>query len=103
MLKADPRDKKIMIDPLFRAPGLAFWASVLAMLAVIGFGVYMYIRQLIFGLGETGMGRPVYWGIYMVNFIFLIGISMAGTLISAVLQLLKVGWRSPITRLAETL
>ena len=63
----------------------------------------MYIRQLIQGLGETGMGRPVYWGIYMVNFIFLIGVSMAGTLISAALQLIKAEWRSPITRMAESL
>src|SRR5512142_1298019 len=103
MLQAEPRDHEKLIAPLFRAPGLRFWGTVLALLAVIGFGGYMYLRQLIYGLGETGMGRPVYWGIYMVNFIFLIGISMAGTLISAVLQLLKVGWRSPITRLAETL
>jgi Ni/Fe-hydrogenase subunit HybB-like protein len=62
----------------------------------------MYLRQLILGLGETGMDRPVYWGIYMVNFIFLIGVSMAGTVISAVLQLLKAEWRSPITRIAES-
>lgn len=103
MLQADPRDHEKLIAPLFRAPGIRFKLAVLTLLAVIGFGGYMYLRQLIYGLGETGMGRPVYWGIYMVNFIFLIGISMAGTLISAVLQLLKVDWRSPITRLAETL
>ncbi len=103
MLKADPRDHEKLIAPLFRAPGLRFWVTALALLAVIGFGGYMYLRQLIYGLGETGMGRPVYWGTYMVNFIFLIGVSMAGTLISAALQLLKVEWRAPITRMAEAL
>ena len=103
MLKADNRDKAKLIDPLFAAPSQRFWITVLALLAIIGFGAYMYIRQLTLGLGETGMDRPVYWGMYMVNFIFLIGVSMAGTLISAALQLIKAEWRSPITRIAETL
>jgi molybdopterin-containing oxidoreductase family membrane subunit len=103
MLKPDPRDKAQLIDPLFKAPGPRFWIAVLMLLAVIGFGVYQYLRQIILGLGETGMDRPVYWGIYMVNFIFLIGVSMAGTLISAALQLVKAEWRSPVTRIAETL
>ena len=102
MLKASPRDKTILIDPLFSAPNPRFWYAVMGLLAVIGLGGFMYLRQLILGLGETGMDRPVYWGIYMVNFIFLIGVSMAGTVISAVLQLLKAEWRSPITRVAET-
>ena len=103
MLKADPRDKARLIDPLYADPSPRFWLTVLFLLAVIAFGGYMYIRQFIFGLGETGMGRPVYWGIYMVNFIFLIGVSMAGTLISAALHLIKAAWRSPITRIAESL
>jgi Ni/Fe-hydrogenase subunit HybB-like protein len=63
----------------------------------------MYIRQLTMGLGETGLNRPAFWGVYMVNFIFLIGVSMAGTLISAALQLTNSNWRRPITRVAETM
>ncbi|MBV5343792.1 polysulfide reductase NrfD, partial [bacterium] len=63
----------------------------------------LYVRQLVLGLGVTDLNRPVFWGAYLVNFIFLIGISMAGTVISAVLQLLKVNWRRPITRIAESL
>jgi molybdopterin-containing oxidoreductase family membrane subunit len=47
------------------------------------------------------MNRPDYWGIYIVNFIFLIGVSMAGTVITAVLYLTGVNWRRPITRIAE--
>jgi molybdopterin-containing oxidoreductase family membrane subunit len=101
MLIPDPRDKAQLIDPLFRPPGRLFWIVALVLLAVIGFGGYQYFRQVFFGLGETGMNRPVYWGAYMVNFIFLIGVSMAGTLISAALQLVKAEWRSPVTRIAE--
>jgi len=103
MLKADPRDQAKLIDPLFAAPGPRFWLAVLALLAVIGWGAFMYLRQLLLGLGETGMDRPTYWGVYMVNFIFFIGISHAGTLISAILRVTGAEWRRPITRVAEAI
>jgi molybdopterin-containing oxidoreductase family membrane subunit len=103
MLKVDPRDKAKLIDPLFAAPGPWFWLAAVALLAVIGWGGFMYARQFIFGLGETGMNRPTYWGVYMVNFIFFIGISHAGTLISAILRVTGAEWRRPITRVAEAI
>ena len=43
------------------------------------------------------------WGVYIVNFVFFIGISQAGTLISAMLRLTGARWRHPITRLAEAI
>jgi molybdopterin-containing oxidoreductase family membrane subunit len=49
------------------------------------------------------MNRPVYWGIYIINFVFFIGISHAGTLISAILRLAKAEWRRAITRSAEVI
>src|SRR5574341_573824 len=101
MLKADPRDKTKLIDPLFAAPGPRYWLAVLMLLAVVGWGVFMYLRQFQLGLGQTGMQRPVYLGVYMVNFIFFIGISHAGTLISAILRVTGAEWRRPITRVAE--
>src|SRR3990170_665292 len=103
MLKVDPRDKAKLIDPLFAAPGRRFWLAALALSAVIAWGGFMYMRQFIFGLGETGMNRPTYWGVYMVNFIFFIGISHAGTLISAILRITGAEWRRPITRIAEAI
>jgi molybdopterin-containing oxidoreductase family membrane subunit len=63
----------------------------------------VYLRQLIFGLGVTGMAQPVTWGFYIINFVFFIGISHAGTLISAILRLSKAEWRRPITRMAEVI
>ncbi len=103
MLKVDPGDKAKLIDPLFAAPGPRFRLAALILLAIIGWGVFMYIRQFLFGLGETGMNRPTYWGVYMVNFIFFIGISHAGTLISAILRVTGAEWRRPITRVAEAI
>jgi molybdopterin-containing oxidoreductase family membrane subunit len=102
MLTVDARDKSLLIDPLYRI-GIRFWLMLLFLLGVIGWGGTMYVRQITIGLGETGLSRPVFWGVYMVNFIFLIGVSMAGTLISAALQLTGANWRRPITRIAETL
>jgi molybdopterin-containing oxidoreductase family membrane subunit len=63
----------------------------------------MFGRQVGLGLGVTGMNQPVTWGFYIVNFVFFIGISHAGTLISAILRLSQAEWRRPITRMAEVI
>lgn len=55
------------------------------------------------GVGVTGLNRPVFWGVYMVNFVFFIGISHAGIMISAILRLTQAEWRRPVTRAAEVL
>jgi Ni/Fe-hydrogenase subunit HybB-like protein len=100
MLHVDSQDKARLIDPLFTA-GPRFWVALLALGGVFGWGAAMYVRQTFLGLAVTGMNRPDYWGIYIVNFIFLIGVSMAGTVITAVLYLTGVNWRRPIARIAE--
>lgn len=84
-------------------PGKGFYFSVGILLSVITLAIFLYIRQAYFGLGVTGLGQPVTWGFYIVNFVFFIGISHAGTLISAILRLSKAEWRRPITRMAEVL
>jgi molybdopterin-containing oxidoreductase family membrane subunit len=55
------------------------------------------------GFGESGKRWPVFWGFYITNFVFWIGISHAGTLISAILRLVNAGWRRPVTRCAEVI
>ena len=57
--------------------------------------------QIVDGHIVTGMRDNVVWGIYIANFIFFIGISYAGALISGILHLLRVPWRAPIIRMAE--
>ena len=80
-----------------------FWFVVAVLLAGIALGATAYIHQVRTGLGVTGMNRPVYWGIYIINFVFFIGISHAGTLISAILRLCHAEWRRAITRSAEVI
>jgi molybdopterin-containing oxidoreductase family membrane subunit len=73
------------------------------LVCILAISAYMYIKQLLLGLGVTGLNRPVYWGFYIINFVFFIGISHAGTLISAILRLCQAEWRRPITRMAEVI
>ncbi len=70
-------------------------------LLVFLFAIYAFITQLVKGQIVTGMRDYVVWGIYDVNFIFFIGISYAGAMISGILHLLHVEWRKPIIRIAE--
>src|SRR5262249_26119364 len=46
---------------------------------------------------------PMMWALYITNFVFWIGISHAGTLISAILRLTEAAWRKPVTRAAEAI
>ena len=49
------------------------------------------------------MNRPVYWGVYITNFVFFIGLAHSGTFISAILRLAGAEWRKPLTRAAEAI
>jgi len=55
------------------------------------------------GTGIWGINIPVGWGFAIVNFVWWVGIGHAGTLISAILLLLKQGWRNSINRFAEAM
>jgi Ni/Fe-hydrogenase subunit HybB-like protein len=80
------------------------YVTVLLLLsAVVLWGAFSWGYQLYRGIGVAGIDRPVFWGFYIVNFVFWIGISHAGTLISAILRLTNAGWRKPVTRAAEAI
>ena len=92
----------ILFEPIMRT-GKAFYFTVSLLVAAILWGVFAYQYQYRHGLGVTGLARPVFWGVYITNFVFFIGISHAGTLISAILRLAKAEWRRSITRSAEVI
>jgi molybdopterin-containing oxidoreductase family membrane subunit len=71
--------------------------------AVTLWGLFAWAYQIQKGIGVAGIRRPVFWGFYLVNFVFWIGISHAGTLISAILRLTNANWRKPVTRAAEAI
>lgn len=99
---AQPSREDILFQPL-RNNSLAFYAFVSFLLAVIAWAAYAYFVQLRDGLIVTGLRDYTFWGIYMTNFVFFIGISHAGTLISAILRVTGAEWRRPITRMAEAI
>jgi len=76
---------------------------ILAITCIVIFlaGVGALMTQVVKGHEVTGMRDNVVWGVYIVNFIFFMGLSYAGALISGVLHLFKSEWRKPIIRMAE--
>jgi Ni/Fe-hydrogenase subunit HybB-like protein len=76
--------------------------------AAVGFSLTMVLlgalSYLLFrGIGIWGVNQPVGWGFEIVNFVWWIGIGHAGTLISAILLLLRQPWRNSINRFAEAM
>jgi len=75
--------------------------AFLGSIVLTGLGTWAY--QVYNGFGITGINNPIFWAFYITNFVFWIGISHAGTLISAILRLVNAGWRRPVTRCAEVI
>ena len=91
-----------LLRPVFHTSGRFFVAvAVLGAFVLAAFGAWGY--QMYAGIGVSGLRWPVYWGFYITNFVFWIGLSHAGTLISAILRLANATWRRPVTRCAEVI
>jgi Ni/Fe-hydrogenase subunit HybB-like protein len=105
-LLLDPRSPwdvdKDVLEPMYRT-GRKFWALVIVLGTVVLIGFATWGIQLTWGLGITGLNRPAEWALYITNFVFFIGVGHAGTFISAALRVMKIEWRRPISRIAETL
>ena len=74
---------------------IAFLLVQLFLLSV----TYLFVR----GTGIWGINIPVAWGFAIINLVWWIGIGHAGTLISAILLLLRQNWRTSINRFAEAM
>jgi len=75
------------------------WVGILSIVAL--FGVYALIMQMVKGQIITGMRDNAVWGIYTANFVFFMGLSYAGALVSCSFQLLRIKWAKPVLRIAE--
>jgi Ni/Fe-hydrogenase subunit HybB-like protein len=87
-----------MRKPTWRWYGLAFFLG-----AVVAWGISAFTYQMMTDLSVTGLDRPVMWGIYIANFVFWVGLSHSGTMVSAILRLSQANWRRPILRAAEAM
>ena len=94
------RLERLALAPL-AGTGRAYWLWLGGLLAIIAWGLYAYSTQITSGLLVTGMRDRISWGLYIASFVFFIGISHAGTLLSAILRATKARWQLSITRMAE--
>lgn len=80
-----------------------WWVSFAITSMVAMFGLFCLGYQISTGVGTWGLNHPVGWAWDITNFVFWIGIGHAGTLISAILFLLRQKWRTSINRSAEAM
>src|SRR5262245_55902619 len=89
----------VLSRPTSRGWYLAFGVGFLMVMVLLATITYL----LTVGVGIWGVNVPVAWGFAIVNFVWWIGIGHAGTLISAILLLLRQKWRTSINRFAEAM
>ncbi|GMU24316.1 MAG: hypothetical protein AMXMBFR13_43900 [Phycisphaerae bacterium] len=80
-----------------------WWPAFLFSALWAGIGVAMIGYLVLTGVGVWGLNQPVGWAWDITNFVFWVGIGHAGTLISAILFLLRQRWRTSINRAAEAM
>jgi len=88
---------------LARKTPLAWYVACTFTAGLTGILFLMIGWLFIKGVGVWGLNNPVSWGWAIVNFVFWVGIGHAGTLISAILFLLRQKWRTSINRFAEAM
>ncbi|MBI4386126.1 MAG: polysulfide reductase NrfD, partial [Elusimicrobia bacterium] len=93
--------EEALVAPIFDPPTGRFLATTAVLACVSLWALFAWCYQMYYGLTVTGLNNPVFWGFYITNFVFFIGISHAGTLISAILRIVQAEWRRSITRSAE--
>ena len=91
-----------LLGSVLKAPRY-YWVLVGFLSLVVLTGAVALGFMINMGLGLTGLNRPVMWGFFITDFVFWIGISHAGVMLSAILRLSKAEWRRPATRAAEVL
>ncbi|MBT5170586.1 MAG: polysulfide reductase NrfD, partial [Opitutales bacterium] len=80
-----------------------WWVCFVLACGTASFTVMGLVYLVSTGTGVWGLANPANWGWAIVNFVFWIGIGHAGTLISAILCLLRQKWRTSINRAAEAM
>ncbi len=86
-----------------RKPGALWWAGFLLSVTMLAAGAAAVAYQVATGIGTWGLNTTVGWAFDITNFVFWVGIGHAGTLISAILFLLRQRWRTSVNRSAEAM
>src|SRR6187402_288937 len=94
---------KISSIVLKRKTSLAWFFGFAISFALFQLMLLAMTNLVFVGIGLWGVNVPVAWGVDILNFVWWIGIGHAGTLISAILLLLRQRWRTSINRFAEAM
>ena len=84
-------------------PSSLWWIGLGLSFSALMLGVVAVAYQTATGIGTWGLNTTVGWAFDITNFVFWIGIGHAGTLISAILFLLRQRWRTSVNRAAEAM
>ncbi|NND34573.1 MAG: polysulfide reductase NrfD [Saprospiraceae bacterium] len=82
-------------------PSRSWWLLMGAMLVLVAFGLVALIQQIVHGHIVTGMRDHVVWGVFIVNFIFFLGIGYSGAILAGIFHLTRLKWTKPIHRIVE--
>lgn len=96
------RVNKYVMDAM-NSPIVLYYLVMAILAMLIGAGVIAWIYQVKTGMGVSGLNHPVGWGTYITNFVFWVGIAHSGTLISAILYLVRSKWRDAVSRSTEAM
>jgi len=95
--------EEMIAKPLDTKPDKKFYIALSISGTFLMIGAVLLLLTFYYGVGLWGNNQPVGWAFPIVNFVFWIGIGHAGTLISAILFLLRQKWRTGIARFAEAM
>jgi len=82
-------------------PNRSWILKVIGLSVIIAIGLYALILQIVKGHSITGMRDNVVWGVYIINFVYILGISYAGALLAGVFHLARIKWARPLQRILK--
>lgn len=95
--------EELVAKPLDTRPDKKYFIALSISGSALMIGAICLALSFYYGLGLWGNNQPIGWAFDIVNFVFWVGIGHAGTLISAILFLLRQKWRTGIARFAEAM
>jgi molybdopterin-containing oxidoreductase family membrane subunit len=95
--------EELVAKPMDTKPDKKYFIALSISLTALSIGAICLGLTFFYGVGLWGNNQPVGWAVDIVNFVFWVGIGHAGTLISAILFLLRQKWRTGIARFAEAM
>ena len=90
-------------DHLDQKSSRLWWTGFGLSLTALTVGGFCILYLMFTGIGVIGKNKTIGWGFLITNFVFWVGIGHAGTLISAILFLLRQRWRTSVNRSAEAM